>query len=375
MKNLVKSCLLFSLVLVFWACKEDDAVIPTYSITGELINANNRAVKNATVELIDLSNNTTLVSGRTDNEGKYTLSGINGGTYQIRLQATGYLEKSRSITISDNLGNQKDTIRGRANVSGRIINSQTGFGLANASVSFSLGSDTTATLADLEVKTNSQGNFNLSEAPEGSFVQVIRARGFMPRVNPQVSVNSGSNNLGNSVLVETLALGQMRIVLTWGLNPGDLDSHLTGPNESGNSRFHLYFGNKSPNTQVNLDVDRMFGYGPETVTIRQFYTGTYRYSVNNYSNRGNRGGLEILNSPAKVELYDHTGLRQTFSPPPFVGNAGNTWRVFELNATTAGVQIVPINTYLDAYYGDATAFRPAPDTKSLAPSFFRNIDK
>jgi hypothetical protein len=371
MKNLVKICLLFSLVLGFWACKEDE-VVPTYSITGELINANNRLVRNATIELIDPSTGTTTVGGRTDSEGKYTLAGISGGTYSLRFKAEGYEEKTRPISLNANLNSQKDTVRGRASIFGRIINSQTGMGLANARISFSFGSDTTAALAELLINTNAQGNFSINQAPVGTFTQVVRASGFTSRVTNQVNINAGSNSLGSAVLVEALALGQMRIVLTWGANPDDLDSHLTGPSSNTSTRFHMFYANQSPTNDINLDVDDVSSFGPETTTIKRFYTGNYRYSVHNYANQGSQGGAEIVASPAKVELYDHTGLRQTFVAPPFTVGSGNTWRVFDLNASASGIQIVPINTYAYASSEyDTTVFL----TDSADKSFYPNLGK
>jgi hypothetical protein len=374
MKNLVKFCLLFSLVLGFWACdknKNPDPT-PTYSITGELINANNRLVRNATIELFDPNTNAVINSGRTDAEGKYNLSGLNGGTYSLRFKAEGYEEKTRALNLNANLSNQKDTIRGRASISGRIINSQTGMGLANARVSFSFGSDTTSNLAELLVSTNIQGSFTINNAPIGTFTQVVRASGFTSRVTNQVNINAGNNSLGSAVLVEALALGQMRVVLTWGANPDDLDSHLTGPSSTGNSRFHMFYANQSPTNDINLDVDDVTSFGPETTTIKRFYTGTYRYSVHNYANQGSQGGAEIVASPAKVELYDHTGLKQTFVAPPFTAGSGNTWRVFDLNASASGIQIVPVNTYAYASSEyDTTVFL----TDSADKSFYPNLGK
>ncbi|MCW8631650.1 hypothetical protein OQH38_16240, partial [Acinetobacter baumannii] len=55
-------------------------------------------------------------------------------------------------------------------------------------------------------------------------------------------------------------LGSMRIVLTWGEKPLDLDSHLNYSNQ------HIYWSNKEGH-QANLDVDDRDSYGPETITI------------------------------------------------------------------------------------------------------------
>jgi len=53
---------------------------------------------------------------------------------------------------------------------------------------------------------------------------------------------------------------EIRIVLSWGANPRDLDSHFVGED------IHVFYGNKSAKG-VNLDCDDTNGYGPETITI------------------------------------------------------------------------------------------------------------
>lgn len=55
-------------------------------------------------------------------------------------------------------------------------------------------------------------------------------------------------------------LDGMRVVLSWGEKPFDLDSHLIFPGG------HIYFDSKE-GTDANLDVDDTDSYGPETVTI------------------------------------------------------------------------------------------------------------
>ena len=56
----------------------------------------------------------------------------------------------------------------------------------------------------------------------------------------------------------------MRIVLTWGAAPADLDSHVEGTSSAG-SLFNINFVNKDAGIVGNLDVDAVSGYGPETV--------------------------------------------------------------------------------------------------------------
>jgi len=63
-------------------------------------------------------------------------------------------------------------------------------------------------------------------------------------------------------------LNSMRIVLNWGQNPLDLDSHLSYKNQ------HVYWDSKQ-GLAANLDVDDTDSYGPETVTIDKRLEGQY----------------------------------------------------------------------------------------------------
>ena len=46
---------------------------------------------------------------------------------------------------------------------------------------------------------------------------------------------------GNS----NIAAGNLRIVLLWGEEPSDLDSHLWGPTIDGTGKFHIFYGDKT----------------------------------------------------------------------------------------------------------------------------------
>lgn len=138
-----------------------------------------------------------------------------------------------------------------------------------------------------------------------------------------------------------LGADEVRIVLTWGENPRDLDSHLTGPN-SGNdgsagdqNRFHVYYS--SSNTDIaNLDVDDTTSYGPETITISPadgsstLRAGLYRYSVHHYAGEGN-----ISASGASVTLQFGNTTRY-FSPPAGAAGDEDLWTVFELQINSNG---------------------------------------
>lgn len=156
----------------------------------------------------------------------------------------------------------------------------------------------------------------------------------------------------------SLDTNEMRVILSWGENPRDLDSHLTGPDENSDgtttdetNRFHLYYGNRSSCCDVaSLDVDDTSSFGPETVTITPpsgasaLRDGLYRYSVFHYS-----GSANLATADATVRLVFGDGEDRTFTPPAddgsLTGTNGDLWTVFELMVSGGAVTVLPVNTY------------------------------
>jgi hypothetical protein len=230
-------------------------------------------------------------------------------------------------------------------ITGYIINSQTGLGLANTTLYFTTNlSATDYADAEYTTTTNSDGSFTITVVA-GNYIMFVVSDGFFVRIVTGLSaVTDITTTIDAVTLVDAPTAGSYRIVLTWGTTPYDLDSHLTGPDEN-SSRFHMYYSNKNPNNNVSLDVDDTDSFGPETTTISGFYDGTYRFSVHNYSDRYSASsGSGIVSSPARVELYSSTGLLNTFNPPTFTGN-GDTWRVFEMVVNGNNATVNKIGTY------------------------------
>lgn len=148
-----------------------------------------------------------------------------------------------------------------------------------------------------------------------------------------------------------LAANEVRITLTWGENPRDLDSHLTGPTAASNgtaadttNRFHIYYSSKTVDVAA-LDVDDTSSYGPETVTISPpagastLRPGLYRYSVHHYS-----GSNTITTSDASVSLK-YGNITRTYSPPSGAVGSRDLWTVFELLVNSAGqITVYPVNS-------------------------------
>jgi len=110
----------------------------------------------------------------------------------------------------------------------------------------------------------------------------------------------------------------VRIVLTWGQYPWDLDAHLSG------SGFHVYYRNQDVG-YAELDYDDRNSFGPEIITISGSKIGSYVYTVHNYSGGD---GKVLTQSGAKVNVYKGPHKLVTLHANP--NEIGLYWRVLEV---------------------------------------------
>ncbi|HCW0185203.1 TPA: tetratricopeptide repeat protein [Escherichia coli] len=164
-------------------------------------------------------------------------------------------------------------------------------------------------------------------------------------------------------------LDGMRVVLSWGEKPFDLDSHLIFPGG------HIYFDSKE-GTDANLDVDDTDSYGPETVTISKKHFGeSYIYAVQDYSNKGLPNSNYLSASKAKMFVYVGSSLVRSYSVP--AGKRGNIWTVFKLNPNG---EFEDINSVTSANFNGttldvrdlATVIMPATDSSAPASPAMQN---
>ena len=349
-KNIARSVIfLFVVVLTLNSCKKS-----VFTVDGTVTNVTGVAVANATVNLNVSGTSNIVYTTVADEMGQFTVTGVEEGSYDLVVTATGYDETLISVSVTQDIV-QEIIIVGSAYVYGTIIDSQTGYGLSGVTIGFTTDNTVTNPAdAGLIVTTNYSGEYVISGAPVGTFRVIVEASGYFTRILDGVVLISGTNYMDDITSVVPPSEGSLRIVLSWGYEPSDLDSHITGPDGFGD-RFHVYYSNDYTNNyEVELDVDDIMSYGPETITINSFIDGMYRYSVHNYSDQSSAGCDGIYNSPARVEIYGSTGLINYFTAPSSVGASGNTWRVFELNVTGSSYQVVPINEYVYASYSSDT---------------------
>ena len=118
-------------------------------------------------------------------------------------------------------------------------------------------------------------------------------------------------------------LDGLRVVLTWGKKPDDVDSHIVYP---GN---HVYFASKQ-GADANLDVDDTDSYGPETVTLEKKHAGeTYVYAVHDFTDSDKPNTPNLSASQAKVYVYIGQSLVRSYQVP--TGKTGNLWTVFRIS--------------------------------------------
>jgi hypothetical protein len=196
---------------------------------------------------------------------------------------------------------------------------------------------TGAVVATVQSAANT-GVFTVPGLVPGTYTVSVTAQGFAPG-RRTVVVTAGAPASANVVLSPNAAIGEIRVVLTWGDTPPDLDALLQVP--SGSVVSWLNPGSCSVAPFACLDVDDVDGRGPETITISQTLQGTYVFAVEHYAGDAPGGATDptLSNSGALVEVYNGNSRVAAFPVP--TGRQGRQWIVFSYSA---GV-ITPVNTF------------------------------
>lgn len=218
---------------------------------------------------------------------------------------------------------------------GVIVDATTGQGLEGADVRFISRDRSQETVI---VRSDREGAYE-AELPEGIYDVEISKDGFI-QDGFDLEIKAEEQQSGDSFpLSPELEQGEIRIVLTWGAYPTDLDSHLDGTTAD-NQNVYVYFarsvsqyGNRM---LAELDVDDRNGYGPETTTI--YADGSYRFRVNDFTNSG-----DIAESGAEVKIYLPGQAQPTVFTVP--DGEGNWWDVCWIE----NGKITPINSIGENY--------------------------
>ena len=291
----------------------------------------------------------------TDSEGNYSAA-VATGTHSVSVSADGYMTVDSSVTIEEGLVTYENffLVEGQEDengiASGTIINALTGEGLEGVTLQIRSGwnntesGEVTATAA-----TDAAGAYSV-ELPLGNYTVYATKDGFIA-TSINIVVQSGTTGNQNGSMTPILSGDEYRIVLTWGENPRDIDSHMIGTKADGSS-FHVYYADKNAydgDVRIcNLDVDDTSSYGPETVTLKTNTANPYYYYVYKYSGTG-----DLAASGAQVKVYQGDALIASFNVPTDQGS-GRYWNVF---AIVNGQLVInnQITSYVDKSYAGSVS--------------------
>ncbi len=307
------------------------------------------------------------------NEYYFDLSEFNNQDIHIAFQCVS--NDAFILMLDDILVSTEEVVSG-CTLAGTVANALDGTPIEGALVE----------VAGLSDYTDAQGNYSIEGVPEGSLTSnfmgtptsgespltvqfsdlstgntqlvTCSATDFITYNNNQVSIPSEGTVTLDISLSPVITGDEMRFVVNWGAEPRDLDSHLRTPEIEGTS-YHIYYSSQGSATSAPyaaLDHDVTQGFGPETMTIYDFFTGTYHYYIYKFAGEG-----EIISSGAVVQIYNETGLIQTLQVP--TSGTGRYWYIGTIDGTTQSLSI--INTIQDTEPGTGKRNVEYPEKPNL----------
>jgi len=153
---------------------------------------------------------------------------------------------------------EEDQQPGECALTGYVLDAISGDGISGAEVYI---------VGDGSTETDESGWFLIGEAPCGDQTVEITADGYID-LEAEISISDTTEQ--DFALVPLSEEEGWRFILSWGLEPDDLDSHLWIPN--GDGYWHVYYvydGYLDQPPYAQLDIDDTESYGPETITIRK----------------------------------------------------------------------------------------------------------
>jgi len=283
----------------------------------------------------------------TDPFGKYSAENLQDGMYYIVASATSYKTYTiNEIEIKDSAIVYAEDIymvERKGSVEGTITDAVTGQGIDGTSYivrdgwNNKTGDAVTAGVfedADYALSLNN-GNYTLEISKEGyitNYKNITIAEDQVDQANITLVPENGAD----------VTADQLRVVLTWGEEPADLDSHMICYSET--MPYHIWYRQQNfyGDSTANLDVDDTDSYGPETVTVNNMNVNEkFSYYVHDYTNSDDYNTNAMSLSGAKVEVYLGEKNIATYFVPS--NQEGTLWHVFDFDAATQ--TITPVNTF------------------------------
>lgn len=314
------------------------------------------AVANIDVDIY-LAGGTFVDTTTSGMDGKFSFINLPYDDYHIQVDHSLYVPLDMYTTVESDEPMQlplawlvPQPVIQQGDIGGKVIDVLTGNSIFDVALDFKAGIDPPASDPVL-YSTTTTGSFGVfsyevlgmeagvytayaskTNYRDGKFfVYVLGA----DRVSPQ-----------NGTLSPIIYGDEMRIVLTWGIRPLDLDSHLWAPDPFGAGKVHLYYSVIPPygthpwGAYFDLDLDDTASYGPETTTIHQWESETYCFHVHDYSNQISPWSKKMSNSGTTVTVLTATETLFFYITPDTTATA---WAVFTIDGATRA--ITTLNTY------------------------------
>ena len=246
-----------------------------------------------------------------------------GSEIAIECNEEGMIDEDSQAVIRPavSLGQeQKD----RTHVTGTVINAQNKNGIGDVTLTFYQGDAQESNVAGTAV-TAEDGSYEIYLAP-ADYTVILVCEGFAD-LEQNLYVGGYADELSQDFIMSANAdSGEIRLVMTWGSYPIDLDSYLIGTASTGEDVF-INFQNPvaeaDGKTAAELDLDDTDGFGPETITIYDT-KGTYDYAIFDFMNTGEIGVAE-----ASVTVYYPDGSSDVINMSYDDGQY-NTWNVLHI---------------------------------------------
>ena len=284
----------------------------------------------------------------TDETGNYSVDNLTAGTYSIEIAATGYKKYDMQVQITKNATEYNETLlmigRNGEDGVGELKDALTGLPIQD--MTYNIRKDwNNTTGAVLETGTFDASTYELSLNPGNYTLEIIKENYITNHINIAVVLDETKTyNVTLSPENSSIDTDNLRIVLTWGEYPWDLDSHLYGKDKLTNSDvFHTCYWAKNyyegSTAIAKLDVDDTTSYGPETTTIYELNDNMkYSYYVHDFTNGYSSSSTAMAASGAKVQVYAGNVCYFTFNVP---NEGGTWWHVFDYDPATDA--LTPVN--------------------------------
>lgn len=173
----------------------------------------------------------------------------------------------------------------------------------------------------------------------------------------------GCDSDPKQVTVHVVSNGKVHVQLTWSQSFGDVDLHFLGPGGTMRTASDCYYGNcehtpdplfgldmysvdwgannttqadRNHGNDPTLDIDALWGNGPENITDENPFDATYTVLVHYYCSRQNGGGRSMGAATATVRIFVN-GVQQYTATQSLTQR--DKWSVATVQVTNGGTTI------------------------------------